>query len=101
MNLIYYQIDRSLKKITEQVKELYTYIPTSVQSDDYLLKYYRKIFGSTVNKESSIKRSGRNLRRLCRMKKCNHSEQCFIRDEKHTLIAVEQEQAYIKIYSRC
>ena len=79
------EIAAELQTIKARVEWLYSYIPESIISDEYLLKDYGH-FWSTKNKEGSITRMGRRFRQLhkgCTSELCIHGtpSTCFRRDE--------------------
>jgi len=96
------ELGRFLTTEKNKVRAVYNRYRTAVQSDHYLLQYYRWMFGDPEGKEDVIKRKGRRLRQECREGECKHTDpsMCYIRSEENCIKAVEQEQVHRDYYGR-
>lgn len=94
------ELEIFLLSMNKKVERVFKRFPTSVQSDQYLLEYFKWMFGSVAGKEDAIKRAGRHLRFLCKKNECGHEreEGCFVRGEKECLKAHEQEKVHRDYY---
>ena len=79
------KVDKTLKNDYDRVLWLFRNYPTTVQSDTYLIKYYRHYFTDPEKKLHILKNLSEHIR----------NKLGFVRNERAAMVAVQFEHSYI------